>query len=532
MKSIQRIMAAILALGFLVGTYSGVKASLGLAPATAGAVYYVSQTGSGTTCSSTSPCSLSTGLSKVQAGDTLTIQGTLTDAVTISKNGTSTARINITGGKIAASQSVAEALLVTGSFLNVSNLDVSGGLSFGLRVKGHDITLANVSVHDSVWENRIGSACRTDMTSGWGRGLTFAPSTYNIEVSGGSVYNNCGEGVSFTQNNSSYMHGTRIYDNFSRNVYIGNSTGTTIESITSYYSNPNFYRNGKPGRCLGLAIETTNYSTYGNMMRDATIRGNQFSDCQGINFYAEVANQYPTNVLVENNTFTRVASPQVDIPGTNIVIRNNTVTNDTAPAPTQTAAPTTAPTIPPTIAPTLAPTLAPSLAPTIAPTLAPTLAPPSAPTLAPTTAPTSAPTLAPTSVVNVAPTSQSTTVSGTTFDDKNPAFNYSSGWKNVNSDLAHSGSFHQTSKNGSQVIFQFTGSSFSVLYKGGPAFRKFDVFVDGVKVGTIDQQRTAISYSLRWDYRGTLTNTTHSLNLVFIATKSTQKGSVDAVIVR
>jgi hypothetical protein len=526
MKSIQRIMAAILALGFLVGTYSGVKASLGLAPATAGAVYYVSQTGSGTTCSSTSPCSLSIGLSKVQAGDTLTIQGTLTDAVTISKNGTSTARINITGGKIAASQSVAEALLVTGSFLNVSNLDVSGGLSFGVRVKGHDITLANVSVHDSVWENRIGSACRTDMTSGWGRGLTFAPSTYNIEVSGGSVYNNCGEGVGFTQNNSSHMHGTRIYDNFSRNVYIGNSTGTTIESITSYYSNPNFYRNGKPGRCLGLAIETTNYSTYGNMMRDATIRGNQFSDCQGINFYAEVANQYPTNVLVENNTFVRVPSPQVNIPGTNIVVRNNTVTNDTAPAPT------TAPTIAPTIAPTLAPTIAPTLVPTLAPTLAPTLVPTLAPTFAPTIAPTSKATLEPTGVVDVLPTPQGTAVSGTTFDDKDPSFNYSTGWKNVNSDLAYSGSFHQTSKNGSQVIFQFTGSSFSVLFKGGPAFRKFDVFVDGIKVGTIDQQRAAVSYSLRWDYPGTLANTTHSLNLVFIATKSTQKGSVDAVIAR
>ena len=129
MKSHQRITAAILALAFLVVSYSGVKASMSSAPSAAGAVYYVSQNGGGTSCTSSSPCSLSTGMNKVGAGDTLAIQGTLTTAVTITKSGTSSARINMTGGKIAAPQSPMDALLVTGSFLNISNLELNMTLS-------------------------------------------------------------------------------------------------------------------------------------------------------------------------------------------------------------------------------------------------------------------------------------------------------------------------------------------------------------------------------------------------------------------
>jgi hypothetical protein len=480
----QHITAVILALAFLAGSFSGVQASTQAAPASAGANYYVSQSGSGTACSSSSPCSLSTGINKLAAGDTLIIQGTLTTAVVISKSGTSSSRININGGKIAAPHSVAEALLVSGSYINITNLEVTGGSSFGVRVKGHDVKLTGVSVHDSVWENRSGDAC-IGGTGGWGRGLTFAPSSYNVEVSGGSVYNNCGEGVGFTQNKQSYIHGTVVYDNFSRNIYIGNAAYVTVENVKTYYSNRNFYRNGEPGRCIGLAIETTNYSTVGNMMHNTVIRGNTLTDCKGINFYAEVSGQYPSNVMVENNTFVRVAAPQVDIPGSNITVRNNTVTNSST---NPTATPTTAP-----VQPTATSTTAP-----IQPTATPV-------------------------------TSGSNTQ--VTTDDKNSAFAYSSGWTNVSSGSAYGGSYHQTSINGSSTTYNFAGTDFTVVYKGGPSYRSMDVFIDGSKVGTINQQKTASTYDLHWDYPGTLSNAQHTLKLVFVASSSSNNGSVDAVVV-
>ncbi|MFH1890895.1 MAG: hypothetical protein ABIJ91_05035 [Candidatus Kuenenbacteria bacterium] len=60
------------------------------------AEYYVSPTGSGTTCSSASPCSLTTGLGKLVAGDTLFLKdGTYSQSLYLTTSGTSGAYITI-----------------------------------------------------------------------------------------------------------------------------------------------------------------------------------------------------------------------------------------------------------------------------------------------------------------------------------------------------------------------------------------------------------------------------------------------------
>ena len=122
----------------------------------------------------------------------------------------------------------------------------------------------------------------------------------------------------------------------------------------------------------------------------------------------------------------------------------------------------------------------------------------------------------------------------TIYDDKDSAFIYSGTWTDVNNKKAHKGSFKRTTEDGAAVTFNFTGQSFSILYKGGKAFRKMDVFIDGELVGTIDQEQKS-AYKLRWDYPGQLAPGNHTLKLVFVADKTTvdaTKGSVDAVIVR
>jgi hypothetical protein len=103
---------------------------------------------------------------------------------------------------------------------------------------------------------------------------------------------------------------------------------------------------------------------------------------------------------------------------------------------------------------------------------------------------------------------------------------------NVVQAKAISGSYSKTSRNGSSVTFQFTGQSFSVIYKGGPSYRKMDVYVDGVLVTTIDERRDVSTYNLRWDYPGQLPLGQHTLKLVFVTTSSSTNGAVDAVIVR
>lgn len=335
----------------------------------ASSTYYVSQTGSGTTCSQISPCTFGTGHGKLLPGDTLQIIGTLTSAITFSKSGTATAPITLRGGKIDGPHGSQNALLVTGSNLIVEHLEVTGGASFGIRVgtstsTPNNIKIRDFQVHDTVWENRSGSQC-IGGSGGWGRGLTIGITAYNIEIYDGKIYNNCGEGLAFTQTHDVFAHDVITYDNFSRNIYIGNSYNITLDRITSYCANPNFFRDGDPAKGMGLAIETTNYSIVGNQLHDITIQNSTITDCLGINFYAEVSKQFPSYVTISNVCFSGVPEPQVSIPGTNIFVLPCTQITNT---PTITATPTATNTHTPTATPTNTPTQTPTPTSTLTPT--------------------------------------------------------------------------------------------------------------------------------------------------------------------
>jgi hypothetical protein len=103
----------------------------------------------------------------------------------------------------------------------------------------------------------------------------------------------------------------------------------------------------------------------------------------------------------------------------------------------------------------------------------------------------------------------------------------------VSTSKAYSGSYKETTKSGSFVTFPFTGQSFSIIYKGGVTYSKFDVYVDEVLVGTLNQKLSAVTYQQRWDYPGQLAYGNHTLKLVFKVTSSTiNRGSLDAVIIR
>jgi hypothetical protein len=155
----------------------------------------------------------------------------------------------------------------------------------------------------------------------------------------------------------------------------------------------------------------------------------------------------------------------------------------------------------------------------------------------PSASPTSLPPTAAFTVIPVQPsstaTAQPTQLSQETrYDNKHSAFVYSAGWVEEISPYAIDGSFARTSTNGASVTFQFTGTSFSILYKGGPSYRKMDVYIDGILVATIDERHDASTYKARWDYPGQLSPGVHTLKLVFVTTSSSTSGSVDAVIVR
>jgi hypothetical protein len=170
--------------------------------------------------------------------------------------------------------------------------------------------------------------------------------------------------------------------------------------------------------------------------------------------------------------------------------------------------------------------------------------PPPAPTATRVTPPTATATVAvpsPTAVLP-SPTMVNTVIpatptaapnSGTTIDDGHAAFVYSSGWQTVPTSRAYNSSYRETTQDGATISFPFTGQSFSLIYKGGITFSKFDIYVDEVLVGTLDQKLAAATYQVRWDYPGQLALGDHMLKLVFKVTSATvNRGSLDAVIVR
>lgn len=174
--------------------------------------------------------------------------------------------------------------------------------------------------------------------------------------------------------------------------------------------------------------------------------------------------------------------------------------------------------------------------PTSSPAATSTALPPAntATSVPPTATSTSVPTQPPpTATATMQATQQSSSPPAETlYDNKHTAFVYSAGWVEEVKDAAIGGSFARTSTNGASVTFQFTGQSFSLIYKGGPSYRKMDVYIDGAVVATIDQRHDVSTYKARWDFPGQLAAGQHTLKLVFVTTQSSTIGSVDAVIVR
>ena len=237
------------------------------------------------------------------------------------------------------------------------------------------------------------------------------------------------------------------------------------------------------------------------------------------------------NPVNHTATISTGASPTATTSPTRVATRTatNIVPTPTRAQPTSTPIRPTATQIRPTatlIQPTATPmrptrtAVPPTSSPTVFPTR--TLIPPTATVPPPT--PTAGKATA-TQVTNPA--------AGGTFDDKNGLFVYSAGWTSISATEAYGGSHRQTTRNGATVTFPFAGQSFSILYKGGIHFSKFDVYVDGTRVATLNQNLPGPAFQQRWDFAGSLNPGNHTLKLVFLLTSSEiDRGSLDAVIVR
>jgi parallel beta-helix repeat protein len=157
--------------------------------------------------------------------------------------------------------------------------------------------------------------------------------------------------------------------------------------------------------------------------------------------------------------------------------------------------------------------------------------------------PTSAP-ASPTATASSTPTAAATEIVPTAtsgpinqagaeviFDDTHGAFVYSASWIHEINPQAYGGSFKRSTTKLSSVELNFTGESFSIIYTSGPEFQNMLIYVDGVKVGMINQNTPQLQFQQRWDYPGQLSPGVHTLKMV-TRNKNNAFGSLDMVIVR
>ncbi len=329
-KTISRLTSLLLAVVMTLQSHFNVSADNSAQTAN---MVYVSTTGTGTTCTQISPCSLTTGTGKLTAGNILFLApGTYATTLRITKSGTAAQPIKVIG------PATFNAVILSGSYLEVSGLEVRGAASHGVLILGKHIKFSNFSVHDNVTENKSGAACTG--TGSWGSGLKVERGAENISIINGTIYNNCGEGFAATMGLNVTVSNVTSYDNFSANFYIDNSKQVTIQNSFAYCtSNVNYYRSGQPA--TGILIGEEYYSGWGGQLANLTIVNNISYGCKGLNFYgveSGVTNPGLVDALIAHNTIWniyaagRAISISTQPSNQDIVIGNNILGGTISPA--------------------------------------------------------------------------------------------------------------------------------------------------------------------------------------------------------
>ena len=302
------------------------------APLLSSNVYYVSKTGSDTNSgSSTSPFkTFAKAVSVLQPGDTLQVMpGTYNEALILSASGTASAPITVigNGAVLDMQKSKTTGIKISGSYLTVSNFEVTGAQNAGIGIPGKYVTVKNNILHDNVTDNGYGT-CGTG--GSWSSALKVGVGGQNITVDSNKVYNNCGEGIAITRGVSVVVKNNTSYDNWAQNIYIDNSPYTTVQSNMVYCTGARLRADGKRPSGIGLGEEY--YSGWGAQMHDVLVTGNTVKDCgKGIGGYASQVNGTFTNITITKNS---VPSGQLrpialsTSPNKNVVISYNTIYTD------------------------------------------------------------------------------------------------------------------------------------------------------------------------------------------------------------
>lgn len=333
---------------------------------------------------------LSYSVAKLQAGDTLyALGGTYAETVWVGNSGTATNPITITAyagqkpvidGSTLSVGNWAALISLAGNYINLSGFEIrninidgfggNGGSTViqggdGVNITGSYDTINGLNIHNTWAQGVIASGnyatianntisyvamsnCRltgqpncSPAARDWPSCVTIGSPfnsgkiTQGGNITGNTVFNCWGEGVSTWLSNGTAIQNNIVYNNWAENLYVDNATNAVIQR-NLVYNTPNNYVQAHAGFALADEIANSNPAlnqlSSGNTVVNNLIFNAQFSAYGWTNVPGSGLN----NVLIANNTI--VSTP--DFPGAsifvtgsntssgNVVNKNSTIINN------------------------------------------------------------------------------------------------------------------------------------------------------------------------------------------------------------
>jgi parallel beta-helix repeat protein len=315
------------------------------------ATYYAAPNGSGSTCTTFSPCSLNTGVGKlVNGGDTLILQdssdtnqykpsgvvnisvrGTASQPITIKAEHQGKATINCVNSGLG--RYTGSCINITGDYIRLEGLEVINSYAVGIGINGgNNNTLSSLIVHENgengiliislingepdkycantngahdnivedsqIYNNTLMNE-NGESTIGWPTGISAARCPYRTIFRRNIVHDNWGEGLSAFNAHNTLIEDNIVYDNREENIYIDGAPGTTVRRNLVYTSGPNavgYKRAPGIGFCDELAGANVN-STGVKIINNFVKGGN------GAFYFFQQEGIGTKSFLMANNTF-------------------------------------------------------------------------------------------------------------------------------------------------------------------------------------------------------------------------------------
>ncbi len=321
------------ALALAVGVSSQAQASAasGTALQTSN-VYYVSKTGSDSNSGSrSSPFkTFARAVSVLTPGTTLQVMpGMYYEPLILSNSGTAAAPITVIGNETILNMQASQqtGIRISGSYMTVSNFEITGATDVGIAIPGKYITVKNNILHDNVTGNGIGTC---GAAGSYTSALKVGIGGEHITIDGNTVFNNCGEGIAITRGVNVVVRNNTVYDNFAPNIYVDNSPYTTVENNLVYCTGARLRLDGTRATAIGLAEEE--YSGWGAQMHDVVVSGNTIRNCgKGIGAFDSELGGTLTNITITRNYIPSGQGRAISITSElnrNMVISYNTLFNE------------------------------------------------------------------------------------------------------------------------------------------------------------------------------------------------------------